>query len=60
MPLPYLIISLKIFGAPVLFLAYILVQVFIKKKKWAAIKPDVMVTLFFFVVYVGLFFVFTR
>lgn len=55
----YLIIFFRLFGIPLLFLGYLLYQVLVKKKRWPVLKNDVFVSLFFTVVYVGLYLVLT-
>ena len=58
--LPYLLIFLRIFLVPFLFIVYILFQLFIKKKKWAAVSNDVFLTIFCTGIYLGLYYFLTH
>jgi hypothetical protein len=59
LPTPFLIIFLRMFGVPLFLAGYVCYQAFIKKKKWPALKNDLMLSSFFVVVYIGLYLVLT-
>jgi len=59
MAIPYLIIFIRFFAAPLFFVGYILYQKLVRKKKWAALKTDVIYTVFFMAVYFGFYWLVT-
>ena len=52
----YLLVFVRLFVAPLLFVGYLLYQLFIKKKNWAAIESDAIVIATFLVIYFGLYY----